>query len=273
MPFWKSRLLLIGVLWVATIGCTFNSTPTRLPSKQQLVRDQLLIHSDFELPKHHRLLDELTARRHDISESLGIPVSDEPINVYLFEDQDKFREFMTRTHPDFPSRRAFFVKNDTSLNVYAFWGSRVGEDLRHEVTHGYLHSVVPNLPLWLDEGIAEYFEVGRGKGGLNGPHIYHLSTAFQRGDWRPNLSRLEAIDSPNLLTQLDYAESWLWVHFLLTGDTDSKAIIRDQLQQLRISGKSKPMLPMVATQIPDYETQLIMHLKVLASDRKVTPKP
>ena len=43
--------------------------------------------------------------------------------------------------------RAFFVESDTRLNIYAYWGDRVAEDLRHEVTHGYLHAMVPHSAL------------------------------------------------------------------------------------------------------------------------------
>ncbi len=45
--------------------------------------------------------------------------------------------------PSFPARRAFFVETDTRLAVYAYWGDRIAEDLRHEVAHGYLHACVP----------------------------------------------------------------------------------------------------------------------------------
>ncbi|GIT30210.1 MAG: hypothetical protein Ct9H300mP1_22560 [Planctomycetaceae bacterium] len=42
------------------------------------------------------------------------------------------------------------------------------EDLRHEFTHGVLHSSLKRVPLWLDEGLAEYFEVvGPKPGGVN----------------------------------------------------------------------------------------------------------
>ena len=77
------------------------------------------------------------------------------------------RSFFRDRYPDFPKRRAFFVETDTQLAVYAQWGDRVAEDLRHEVAHGYLHAIVPSIPLWLDEGLAEYFEVPRGQNGLN----------------------------------------------------------------------------------------------------------
>jgi hypothetical protein len=248
-------------------GCAITEQRNALPNREQLVRDQLVIYSDFHLPENHRLISELASRRAEISELLEIPTTDEPINVFLFDDQDHFRKFMIESHPDFPNRRAFFVKNDTSLNVYAFWGPRVGEDLRHEVTHGYLHGVVPNIPLWLDEGIAEYFEIGRGKGGLNGPHVYQLANSFSRGDWTPNLARLESFVSASELTQMDYAESWLWVHFLLSGDSQTRSIIQQHLKSLVDTGSADPIMPLIESEFPNYETQLIMHLKMLEGKR------
>ncbi len=244
-------------------GCAATHSRPSLPGKQQTIREQLVVHSDFHLPKDHRLLAELAARRNDISNLLDIPTSDEPINVYLFEDEERYREYMLKRHPKFPNRRAFFVKNDTSLSVFAYWGPRVGEDLRHEVTHGYLHSVVPNVPLWLDEGIAEYFEVRRGSGGVNGPHIYHLSTALRQGNWKPDLGRLESLKSPADLTQTDYAESWLWVHFLVSSDPQTRGIIQRYLAELRADGMADPMVPEVAREIPGAAAQLVSHLKSL----------
>lgn len=230
-----------------------------------MIRDQLVVHSDFYVPKKHRLLDEMTARRDDISELLRLPVSDEPINIYLFKRGDDFREYMNREHPKFPDRRAFFIKNDTTLTVLAYWGDRVGEDLRHEVTHGYLHSVVPNLPLWLDEGIAEYFETPRGKHGFNSTHVYQLANAFRRGDWSPDLKRLENLTDPSTMTQMDYAESWLWVHFLIESKI-YRQLLQDQLARLRLDAESNPISIFVNAKLENANEQLVEHLKELSEE-------
>ncbi len=223
-----------------------------------------MIHSDFHVPKRHRLLDELTLRRRDITELLELPTSDEPINVFLFKNELRFLEFMRANHPRFPNRRAFFVKNDTTLQIYAYWGERVGEDLRHEVTHGYLHSVVPNMPLWLDEGLAEFFEVPRGKRGFNRPHVYLLANLFRHDKWEPDLTRLEQITAPDKLTQQDYAESWLWVHFLLEKGGDYRQIIRQQLSQLQDEGTAGPVSEQINRQFGDVKKDLLEHLRNLA---------
>ena len=128
-------LVLLGVL--AGEGCLrLATTGLTLPAAQTVVRDQLVIYSDFRLAAGHRLVEELAARRIDLRNRLGVPLSDEPIHVYLFEDADRFEAFVRLYYPDFPPRRAYFLETDTRLQVYAQRGDRVAEDLRHEVTHG-----------------------------------------------------------------------------------------------------------------------------------------
>lgn len=238
-----------------------------LPGSEKIVRDQLVIRSNFHVPQRHRLIDELVARRDDIAGILSLPMSDELINVYLFEDATKFRGFMQTKHPDFADRRAFFVKNDTELKIYAHWGEKVGEDLRHEITHGYLHSAVPNMALWLDEGLAEYFEVPRGKKGLNAQHIYMLSARYRQSDWIPDIERLESIRLPQDLKQVDYAESWLWIHYLLQDSEATRKLVQDHLARLRLSGHDEPLSRQVKRHLPDVEVKLVEHLKRLAEEQ------
>jgi len=202
------------------------------PHDHTLQLDQLAIHSDLPLPPHHRLLQDLAALRTDVSQTLALPVSDEPIQIYLFHDADTYHTYLREQFPDFPARRAFFVESDTRLAVYAHWGDRIAEDLRHETAHGYLHAVVPDLPLWLDEGLAEYFEVARGHGGVNRPHVELLHHELSAGRWKPKMERLEALRDSAKMTQLDYAEAWLWVHWMLRGQTQNVLLAQDHLRSL-----------------------------------------
>lgn len=238
-----------------------------LPDEREMVRDQLVIRSDFHVPYNHRLIDELVARRTDIADRLSLPMSDEPINIFLFENASKFQAFMKETHPDFADRRAFFVKNDTELKIYAHWGSRVGEDLRHEATHGYLHSVVPNMALWMDEGLAEFFEVPRGKSGVNEQHVYMLSNRYRQSEWLPDLNRLESLSNPKDMTQSDYAESWLWMHYLLEKDQATRKLVQDHLARLRLSGNDSSFAQQVDSLIPDASVKVIDHLRELAKQQ------
>lgn len=233
-------------------GCKpITQTTSLLPTRNTVVRDQLLIYSDFELAKSHRLVEDLAAQRSDLAAWLALPTSDEPIHVYLFSDQYRFNDFIRAHYPAFPPRRAFFVESDTRLAVYAQWGDRVAEDLRHEVAHGYLHSVVPNLPLWLDEGLAEYFEVARGHGGLNQPHVVQLAAALGDGSWRPDMARLETLRVASEMTQIDYAESWAWVHWLLNSTPENRLTLQNYLQALRRDGTAEPLSRVVHRTVQD----------------------
>jgi hypothetical protein len=255
---------LLAAAWLPIVtGCVLSRDVVTLPGEDALVREQLVIHSDFHLARRHRLVEELVARRSDVVERLRLPVSDEPIHVYLFDSADEFRRFMEREHPGFPQRRAFFIERDTQLDVYAYWGDRVAEDLRHEVTHGYLHTMVPRLPLWLDEGLAEYFEVPRGDLGLNRPHLEMLVQGLQQRQWAPDLPRLERIVVPGDMTQQDYAEAWAWIHFLLDTAPERRELLRNHLARIRMTGTAPLLSQVLASVEPDASDQLVAHLQAL----------
>ena len=257
-----------AAIWLAfaitAIGCSaWPRAAPPLPDTPQVSLDQLLIYSSVQLPSHHRLLEELNAQRTDVSNRLALPVSDEPIHVFLFHTEERFHDFIRQNYPQFPARRAFFVETDTRLTVFAHWGDRVAEDLRHEVSHGYMHSIVPKLPLWLDEGLAEYFEVPRGHRGLNWPHVEELVSLHEQGQWRPDIQRLEAIESPASMTQVDYAEAWAWVHLLLETEPARRDMLHSYLDTLRRTGTVEPLSLWLRTTPIDPQRTLVEYLKTL----------
>jgi hypothetical protein len=238
-----------------------------LPDRYTVALDQLLIHSNFDLPGQHRLLQEINSQRVDVSNKISLPVSDEKIHVYLFKDGEQFYEFIRQKYPNFPDRRAFFIETDTRLTVYAYWGDRVAEDLRHEVCHGYLHSVLQGLPLWLDEGLAEYFEVPRGTHGINPPHIAELNKLAQAGGWQPDIRRLEAFRSPADMSEIDYAESWAWVHWLLETEPSRKTVLQEYVSDLRRTGVPTPLSLYLRQLGGDPEREMLQYIRWLNGKR------
>ncbi|MGE0607146.1 MAG: hypothetical protein AB7O62_08645 [Pirellulales bacterium] len=261
---WRIALCLCAAMCTASCAALRHTSDERLPATHTVRLEQLLIHSDTVLPTRHRLFNDLTAQRGELVEKLQLPTSDEPIHIFLFGTSERFGEFMASDYPDLPTRRAFFVEADTRLNVYAHWGGRVAEDLRHEVAHGYLHAVIRNIPLWLDEGLAEYFEVPRGTSGINPPHVRLLASRLAQGGWRPDLRRLESLQTAAEMSQLDYAESWAWVHFLMETEPRRLELLRAQLQTLRRQGQAESLAAQIARNIPHAEKQLADHIFTLA---------
>ena len=257
--------ILMIPLAIGDMGCAnVVARPAALPVRNAIVNGQLVVYSDFALAPRHRLLDDLAIERDDLLRRLDMSPSDEPVHVYLFETEKRFNTFVNQYYRDFPPRRAFFVQSDTRLAVYAFWGDRVAEDLRHEVAHGYLHSVVPTIPLWLDEGLAEFAEVARGNAGLNRPHVQLLLGAMLKGEWKPDMIRLEQLSSASEMTQIDYAESWAWVHLLLETDPDRRDLLVAYMRRLRQTGRPEPLsLELRGWEHPAHEL-LVEHLYALA---------
>lgn len=262
------RLPSFLLILLAVCGCTgILAGRLTLPERNTLVRDQLVIHGDFALSAHHRLFEELTAQRADLCRRLTLPGSDEPIHVYLFESADRFDGFMRLHHPGFPDRRAFFVETDARLTVYAQWSDHMAEDLRHEITHGYLHSVAPNVPLWLDEGIAEFYEVPRGQRGLNQTHLDRLLVRIDRERWQPDLRRLEQFPSTYGMTQDDYGEAWAWVHFLMESRPELLEVLRAYLADLRRDGVARPLSTRLLGVMARPDAALVEHVRRLGSGK------
>jgi hypothetical protein len=267
---WRNILGMAFFLGVAGCAVPWASRLT-LPDRSTLVRGQLAIHSDYSLPAHHRLFDEIIALRGDMAKQLWLPTSDETIDVYLFESEERYRGFMKLYHPEFPTRRACFVGTDTHLTVYAQWGDRIAEDLRHEVTHAYLHASIPNIPLWLDEGLAKFFEQPRGQRGMNRDYIARLQTRIDQKEWRPNLRRLERLAPDAEMSLDDYDEAWAWVHLMLEGREDFHEVLNQYLKELRQEGSGELISTQCAKLVPGLEQVFLDHLTPFFDEKKMAP--
>ena len=194
-----------------------------------------LISSDFVIADDAPVIQELEQLQKDITNTLQLPPPRDRVVVYLFSGELAYRRYMRKTWPSLPARRAYFIGTSRELAVYSFQSPRVEEDLRHELTHGLLHATLRTVPLWLDEGLAEYFEVrGPVTGGAHAEHLRTLQRSVRR-NWNPSILRLEGIVDFQQFERKDYAEAWAWVHFLLHEHPDGKQILLDYISDLRES--------------------------------------
>jgi hypothetical protein len=234
------------------------------PGKYEQRVAQYVFHSDFELQRNLPLFGELAELGDQVHRELQLPSSRSLVQVYIFEDRDRFEYFMRGKYPDLPKRRAFFVAQPhgvgtpEELLVYTYWGDRVREDLRHELTHALLHSVLKNVPIWLDEGLAEYFELPPEKHGLNTLHLdrmLHGPAAF-----KPGLARLEQFSQVQEMGPQEYQEAWAWVHLMLHDKPEARKALLAYLQQLRQTDTPGPLQPRLAAVYPNPEEALAKHL-------------
>jgi tetratricopeptide (TPR) repeat protein len=100
-----------------------------------------------------------------------------------------------------------------------------GSVATHEFVHALVESNLPWAPIWLNEGLAEFFAAGRATGepatfGL--PHPAHLSV-LRQARWLPLEAVLTASRGAPMVTAREtstifYAEAWALTHYLKLGE-------------------------------------------------------
>ncbi len=253
--------LLVLLASISMVGCLSRSVPeSALPARHSLKSDQLLVLSDFKLAASDPLIVELRELRKQVSETLQLPLQDRKVVVYLFSSEEEYSKYMQANFPRLPLRRAFFIGSPAELAVYAFWGEQVRIDLRHEYTHGLLHAGLHHVPLWLDEGLAEYFEVpDQTPQRINVEHARRLAQAVQNG-WQPDLARLEQLEDVAEMHRLDYQESWAWIHFLLHESIDGKQMLLDYLNELQSVEAPESMAARIQRDFPHAAIRLVNYV-------------
>lgn len=240
------------------------------PGKHQFRVAQFIFLSDFEIKRDLPLFKELGQLREQVYRELRLPPSNTEVFVYLFQDRDDYERFMAKQHPDLPKRRAFFIAQPRRLGgaedllVYTYWGDRIQQDLRHELTHALLHCALKDVPLWLDEGLAEYFEVPPTWNTVNATHV---ETLLQGTD-SFSLERLERLKDVNQMTPTEYREAWAWVHLMLRSTPPAKQVLLGYLRELRTTPTPAPLRPRLATAFRSPEQALRTHLAELNSAAK-----
>jgi len=172
--------------------------------------------AEFSLAGSENLLRELIQIQVDVIRYLGLPAANEQIEVYLFRDKRSYSGYIEKHLPKVPYRRALFIKGQGPGRVYAYQSRELAVDLRHECTHALLHAVLPVVPLWLDEGLAEYFEVPADQRAFGNPHLAPLRWNLRLGA-KPKLTDLESKGGLSEMGGTEYRYAWAWVHFMLHG--------------------------------------------------------
>ncbi len=237
---WAWPALVAALAGCATMG-GHGGRPL-VPSTFQVRTGPYVIRTNARLEPDAPVVRQLQSLEAEIRETLGFRVEpgESPVEVYILDDRRAFDHFLTFYYPDLPHRRAFFLANGNQRVVYTFFGDRLEEDIRHEATHALLHVAVGDIPLWLDEGLAEYFESPADRKGLNPEHVARLPADLAAG-WTPDLARLESLRSVGRMTPRDYRESWAWVHFLLNEGRANKGAMLAYLGELRSTPDARPV--------------------------------
>lgn len=219
-------------------------------------------YADFPLAPYRPLLDELVRLEHDLTRILALPPPAEPVELYLLADKRSYHAFLTARFPGIPYRRALFVKDHGPGRVIAYRQREFATDLRHEGTHALLHASLDFVPLWLDEGLAEYFEVPADRRVAGHSH-------FKAVQWRLftgrllSMRQLEDVQNLDGMGKAEYRSAWAWVHFMLHGPAAARAVLRNYVRDIesgRVPGRLSERL---GRAVPGADRALGQHFNFL----------
>lgn len=165
-----------------------------------------------------------------------------PTFIYVFQDRPSFQPYQ-RLYNGQPVDSGGYFLGRQFANYIAINGDQPG-DGRALIYHEYLHYVMNNnysaLPLWLHEGLAEYystFQVSAQEAEIGQPVAAHvlwlrqhepipLATLFAVNDRSPEYNETSRRGD-------FYAESWALVHYLLTGNPERRQQTAEYLRLAR----------------------------------------
>ncbi len=152
-----------------------------------------------------------------------------------------------------------FIKSNSPGNVFAYVSPEFDVDLRHESTHAVLHAMLPMVPLWLDEGLAEYFEMPASQRASANPHLKQVCRSVR---WRrpPELSRLEQLTSIDQMGIDEYRQAWSWVHFMLHGPSWARQILIDYFRSIERHELPPPLSESLARSY-DVNAEYVRHFR------------
>ena len=247
-----------GVVLAALLLSVPAFGENRWPDERQA--GQFYCHADFVLSTHQTLLDEMSQLQHDLTALLGAPAPREHVHFFLFKEKETYQAYLKQYFPRVPYRRALFIKARGPGMVFAFQGSDFEIDVRHECTHALLHSWLPVLPLWLDEGLAEYFEVHRTQRSREHPHHVLVQAALKSGQ-PPRLEELESLTAVEDMGRDEYRDAWAWVHFLLNGPPEGREELLRYLTDAQNGTDLGPLSQRLRRRIPDLNRRLAEHFQ------------
>lgn len=171
-------------------------------------------------------------------------VSSAPVTVVVFKSDDSFKPFR-------PKSAAAYFQSGEDVNYIALTSEQRDEHPYAAIFHEYVHFLIKNntenVPLWFNEGLAEYYSSfdimdGDKKVLIGKPISSHVR--YLREQKLLPLETLFAVTHDSVIYNernkqgVFYAEAWALVHYLLLGNEGQRA------------GQFKQFLNLLASQMP-----------------------
>jgi tetratricopeptide (TPR) repeat protein len=158
-----------------------------------------------------------------------------PTTVFLFKTHNSFKPFKPQYKGKIRDNVAGYFLSSDHGNYIALTSQPGGNDplavIFHEYEHFVIRKNVPNAPLWLNEGLAEFFSTFKTSGddrkaSVGAPIGQHIGT-LREGKFLPfetllTVNHKSPHYNENGKVGIFYAQSWTLVHYLMLGDQQKR---------------------------------------------------
>jgi tetratricopeptide (TPR) repeat protein len=165
-----------------------------------------------------------------------------PTNVYVFETRKDLEPFVP-LYKGKPVAVAGYFQGDADATYIAVSASESRNAVFHEYAHMLQQNAMAAIPLWLNEGLAEYFSTFRLRRGDERAEIGRAvdsHVALLRDRFLPFNELLTATRASALYNEGDrrsvfYAQAWATVHYIMADVPDGPAAINRYVEEVRRS--------------------------------------
>jgi tetratricopeptide (TPR) repeat protein len=219
-----------------------------------------------------------------------------PLVIFAVKDEDSLKLLL----PQFRDRLAWtagIFQPSPEKNYVALRLNVNGERDYHVIYHEYVHALMqinlPGLPLWLGEGLAEFFAratLSDRESGIGRPSPEHLRT-LKEAQPLPLEVLLSADQSSPYYSERDkvsifYAQSWALTHYLMLGDkgvpsrklSDFLELIRKDVPGVEAASRAFGDLKQLEKQLAEYIRlfsfrYLKIGIPILAAEKQYPIRP
>ena len=231
---------------------------------------EIYLNVDINLVR--KTLEQIADQDRELSAMFSLPPCQEKIKLYIFADVKSYTTYIQKEYPGAPMRRALFaMEKDKPGKVFTFFHNDFAEDLRHECTHALLHSKIGRLPIWIDEGLAEYFEAPKAQRAYKEPYYSQIRKNVLYNVFAPvpDLKKLENIKRMGDFLEVHYRNSWSWMNFMINDPARQKilgnylVLCKKADEREKEQGIFPSFTELLSNTIPKYKTEYKTYWKEL----------
>jgi len=220
-------MCLAAALLAAVIGCATPSILTATPGAHGILQSRLSREDAVALQQ------EADRTVKGICDFLSLPTPEIRAEIMLFDSRRALRRHLAASCPMMTDAAAACSDTPDGTLVVAFSRHRKrGETtrlLRHELSHYVVASHFEDIPPWIDEGLAQYFEAGLPFGQDNDKKRKSIARQL-KGDSADAIASLIAVSPGTRLNRKQYALAWGMTRHLLDRGPDGRVHVKHYLE-------------------------------------------